>query len=401
MAACGIVTGGEMDKLNSATFGGQQPPGRENAPDDGPPLSLPFVIIDEACQSVEPASLIPIVSSDSCRSLVLLGDPCQLPPTVRSGYSNSLSVSLMERLSSTLPHPVISSQVDSTIKDESFLKSLPIKQARSLLKSMETGPTQRSYRKRFGGSLLLSVQYRMHPSISAFPSAIFYDGQLSTPMFMAEQRSFPSALDKIMPCGNSNICVRAIDVGGGYNEQQGRPTRYSRTVFGSGSTPQSSLEEKTTYWNQQEANRVLSLIKDILQDEQHKGEVNSIGVISPYNGQVALVKSMISSDQDLRQLLLKSTVTIEVKSVDGYQGRERDVIIFSAVRSNRQGRIGFLHDWRRLNVALTRAKSGLVVVGDFDTLAGADRHWAAFSKWSKGARVVVNDFDEPEDEPSL
>jgi superfamily I DNA and/or RNA helicase len=72
------------------------------------------------------------------------------------------------------------------------------------------------------------------------------------------------------------------------------------------------------------------------------------------------------------------------------QGRERDVIIFSTVRSNRRDCIGFLHDWRRMNVALTRAKSALIVVGDFDTLSAADKHWGAFNQWAKGTRCLVD-----------
>jgi senataxin len=66
------------------------------------------------------------------------------------------------------------------------------------------------------------------------------------------------------------------------------------------------------------------------------------------------------------------------------------MIIFSTVRSNRQDRIGFLHDWRRMNVALTRAKSALIVVGDFDTLSAADKHWGAFNQWAKGSRCLVD-----------
>jgi AAA domain len=405
LAACGVVTGIE---ISASSSGGKQvvprpvdAAERVNAPDGLPPLSLPFVIVDEACQSVEPATLIPVIATNSCRSLVLLGDPCQLPPTVLSRESDTLSLSLMERLAATLPHPNVIPPLDSTVKDPTYLDALPIKQAVSLVRSRSSDGQQRSYRKVFSGSILLSIQYRMHPSIAALPSAVFYDGLLATPKFMRERRVFPRALNKLMPCGSPDLCVRLIDVGGRDNERQGTPTKYTRTLFSNSAASASSLlEQQTTYWNEAEAERVIALVKDLLSGGPDPS-VQSVGIISPYNGQVQLIKSMIASDNQLRDLLLKAPVSIEVKSVDGYQGRERDVIIFSAVRSNRQDRIGFLHDWRRMNVALTRAKSALLVVGDLDTLSSANKHWDALKKWAYGVRCVVNDYDCPDDEASL
>jgi regulator of nonsense transcripts 1 len=292
----------------------------------------------------------------------------------------------MERLAADLPHPSVPSIGDQgTVKDASYLNMKAIKQAKSLIRSREARESERgqgpSYRKRYGGSLLLSVQYRMHPSIAAFPSAIFYDGQLATPDFMACNRQFPRVLVPKMPCEDSNLCVRLVDVGGKGNERQGMPSRFTRTVFGS-TQKASSLEDQTTYWNELEAEKVVSIVRDVAEDNSR--EVKNIGIVTPYSGQVQLIKSMIAGDSELREALGRNPVSIEVKSVDGYQGRERDLIIFSAVRSNRQGRIGFLQDWRRMNVALTRAKSGLVVVGDFETLAEADMHWDAFFKWASG-----------------
>ena len=173
LAACGIypdeeettkVNGGRKGPVNTeprTQFGTV----REFAPDNLPPLSTPFVIIDEACQSVEPASLIPIVSTNSCRSLVLLGDPCQLPPTVRSDVSSTgespLSVSLMSRLATTLPQPVtVTAQKDNTPLEKKFLECKPTRQAVS--RAIDTSSDNTiSYRKQFAGSLLLSVQYRM------------------------------------------------------------------------------------------------------------------------------------------------------------------------------------------------------------------------------------------------
>jgi len=398
LAACGIVTdqdakevirGPNVSKkpISAAASGDRTNMVRAMAPDKRPPISMPFVMIDEACQSVEPASLIPLTASNSCRSLVLLGDPCQLPPTVRSSPTSPLSVSLMERLASTLQHPVmVTAQNDQTTKDQSFLESKPTKQALSLIRAMSDDQgVHTPYRKRFSGSLLLSVQYRMHPSISSFASAVFYDGLLSTPQFLGHQRPFPESLRSAYPHDNASLGVRFVHVGGRNNERRGRMNRFTRTVYG----PGQSLEQQSTFSNQEEAWRVVELVKDILEHDQERGERTSIGVVTPYNGQVEMIKALLAEDEEYQELVAESDFPVEVKSVDGYQGRERDVIIFSAVRSNRGGNIGFLQDWRRMNVALTRAKTGLVVFGDIDTLQEGDKHWAAFAKWCKGHLCVV------------
>ena len=415
MAACGlnvdldqIIEGDEHNKGNRRKTDQKQvanskTPERTHAPDGLPAISLPFVIVDEACQSVEPGTLIPLTASNSCRSFVLLGDPCQLPATVKSEQDSPLTISLMERLAATLPAPKIKMKDDATELDTIFADGLPVKQAKSLLKALDSQYDGKvTYRKRFAGCLLLSIQYRMHPSIAAFSSAIFYDGLLSTPSFLASQRPFPAILNEIMPCGDQTINVRMINVGGRCNEMKGESNKYTQTVFSS-NTNSLRQDSSTTYRNEAEAMRVVSLIKLILSFD-HKynpDDAKKIGVVTPYNGQVHLIKSLLANDADIVSLAQSSSSTIEVNSVDGYQGRERDVIIFSAVRSNHQGNVGFLKDWRRLNVALTRAKSALLVVGDKETLADGDKNWAAFLKWCESARCVVDDTENPDDCISL
>mmetsp|Transcript_11941 Transcript_11941/g.20231 ORF Transcript_11941/g.20231 Transcript_11941/m.20231 type:complete len:99 (+) Transcript_11941:95-391(+) len=98
----------------------------------------------------------------------------------------------------------------------------------------------------------------------------------------------------------------------------------------------------------------------------------------------------MKTDEEFHQLSHNLVEPVEVKSVDGYQGRERDIIIFSAVRSNRNGDVGFLKDWRRMNVALTRSRSALILVGDLTTLKQGDRHWAALGKWCEGVNCIVD-----------
>ena len=111
LSACGIVTEEETSYDKKLSTNSDIQPGDRIplAPDGLPSLTLPFTIVDEACQSVEPANLIPITSTDSCRSLVLLGDPCQLPPTVKSDITGNspLSTSLMARLGKLLFLPIL------------------------------------------------------------------------------------------------------------------------------------------------------------------------------------------------------------------------------------------------------------------------------------------------------
>ncbi len=382
LAACGIYPEeDEQDSKNknnnmqdSTTLFGTI---REFAPDNLPPLSLPFVIVDEACQSVEPASLIPIVSTNSCRSLVMLGDPCQLPPTVRSDTSSTgespLSISLMSRLASIMPQPVtVTAQKDSTPLETKFIQCKPTRQAVS---RVNVSSESISYRKRFSGSLLLSVQYRMHPSIAAFSSAVFYNELLTSPSTLTKLRQFPSHLNSNYPAADTS--VRFIRVGGRDNEAKGEISESGSGLLGSSS-----------YRNHAEAEIVVELLKSLLAKDT--GFDGSVGIVTPYSAQVALIKSLMARDEEFRSLAQSFPHEIEVKSVDAYQGRERDLIIFSAVRSNRHGRVGFLADWRRMNVALTRAKNGLVVVGDADTLKEGDRHWDAFVLWCENMGCLVD-----------
>jgi hypothetical protein len=140
---------------------------------------------------------------------------------------------------------------------------------------------------------------------------------------------------------------------------------------------------------------IASRYADLLSPEMDGGRVGSkngnngngggevpVWTSSLYNGagneqQHDIVASTTTTSSSSSGSILQN---IEVRSVDGYQGREKHTIVFSAVRSNRWGRVGFLRDWRRLNVALTRPRNSLVVVGDARTLR-SDRSWRAFIEW--------------------
>lgn len=388
LAACGLITGDEDDDCSTT-----RKEEFDLAPDGLPPLRLPFVITDEACQSVEPASLIPIFTFNCCKAVVMLGDPCQLPPTVisdTSGVGSSpLSVSLMSRLAKALPQPVIvTAMPDKSPRDDDFLNLKVTKQAASLVKLKARAENNlTSYRKQYSGSLLLTVQYRMHPSICAFASAVFYDSMLSTPVQLTEQRNIPSELDSLLPLEGGAGSVRFINIQGGSNEQKGVPQLNEQFM----SDQIGSYADTSSISNEAEAVQLISFLKQLLKncDECTIPFTGSIAVITPYTAQVLLLKSMMALDQEFRDLIAKNPVSIEVNSVDAYQGRERDIILFSTVRSNTKGNVGFLSDWRRMNVALTRAKSGLVVFGDLDTLVH-DAHWEAFAKYCNGLECIFD-----------
>lgn len=179
-----------------------------------------------------------------------------------------------------------------------------------------------------GSDVMLETQYRMHPQIMEFSSQHFYKGQLKTADEVL-QRDW---------------------------EEQGVRFRFIDTA-GCGFMERKQAETLSTY-NQEEAELLVKHLSN------QKLEGKSIGIIAPYKAQIQLLNELILQAEALdgvREL-------ISVNTVDAFQGQERDVIYISLTRANEQGEIGFLKEYRRMNVALTRAKSQLVVLGDSATL---------------------------------
>ncbi|PWA91994.1 regulator of nonsense transcripts 1 [Artemisia annua] len=243
------------------------------------------VLIDESTQSTEPECLIPLVLG--AKQVILVGDHCQLGPVImcKKAARAGLAQSLFERLV--------------------MLGVKPIR---------------------------LQVQYRMHPSLSEFPSNSFYEGTLQNGVTINERQS--TGIDFPWPVPNRPML---------FYVQMGQ-----EEISASG----------TSYLNRTEAANVEKTVTTFLRS----GVVPSqIGVITPYEGQRAYIVNYMSRNGALRQQLYKE---IEVASVDSFQGREKDYIILSCVRSNEHQGIGFLNDPRRLNVALTRARYGIVILGN-------------------------------------
>lgn len=184
--------------------------------------------------------------------------------------------------------------------------------------------------------VMLETQYRMHPHIMDFSSQHFYGGKLKT----AEEVMLRDWEDE-------GVRFEFIDTAGcGFSEKVKKETR-------------------STY-NEEEA---ALLVKHL---SQHVKEDLSVGIIAPYKAQIQLLNELVTKTPELdviRELL-------SVNTVDAFQGQERDMIYISLTRSNEQNEIGFLKEYRRMNVALTRAKSRLVVFGDSATL-GRDSFYNA------------------------
>ncbi len=184
-------------------------------------------------------------------------------------------------------------------------------------------------------SARLEIQYRMHPFIAQFPSEHFYQGFLQTAPSCRE--SLPTL--KMLP-----------------------PERPS-VMFDTSANPRESFCESnpTSFTNQEEGRQVVALLDTLL---NHKVSPRKIGVIVAYRGQLDLLKTQLGQHQMIQDYYQQ----IEVDTVDAFQGREKDVIIISTVRNNSRKSLGFLADPRRLNVAITRARIGLFILGSVNTL---------------------------------
>ncbi len=191
-------------------------------------------------------------------------------------------------------------------------------------------------------SSLLTTQYRMHASIMQFSNEQFYDNKLQADI---------TVKDTVL-LNNTNYCstpVIFIDTAGcGYDEQLNT--------------------ESLSLSNIEEAQCLLNYLNKLLEEyKQHTTTKINVGIISPYKEQVNKIEELLTDNQF--ECINDDQFAIQIKTVDGFQGQEKDIIAISLVRSNSQGELGFLNDYRRMNVALTRAKSKLIVIGDSATLA--------------------------------
>lgn len=179
---------------------------------------------------------------------------------------------------------------------------------------------------------MLNTQYRMHPCLSEFPSNMFYGGKLqngvTAEIRLRKDVDFPWPLPEMPMMFWTNLGLEEISASG------------------------------TSYLNRTEASNVEKAITRFFKAGVKPAD---IGVITPYEGQRSYIVTTMQNSGTYKKELYKE---VEVASVDAFQGREKDFIVLSCVRSNDNQGIGFLSDPRRLNVALTRAKYGLVILGN-------------------------------------
>ena len=263
-------------------------------------MTFDRVLVDEATQATEPAVLVPLMRG--CRQLVLVGDHCQLPPTVLSTRAEEEGHGV----------PLFSRMVACGVPP-----------------------------------FMLDTQYRMHPCIAMFPSDLFYGGKLRNGVSAPERRPLAG-----FPWPREEFPVAFVPVKG------------------------VEMDDGVSKLNEAEAAAACDAVAALLSGGQCT--VSDIAVVTPYAAQARLIRRLT------RRLTQNSGPPyIEVSSVDGFQGREKEAVVFSAVRSNDYGAIGFTSDWRRVNVSFTRARRALIVIGNDQTLRRGDPDtWMPWLAWA-------------------
>lgn len=266
------------------------------------------VIIDEAAQAVEPATLIPL--SYGCKQVFLVGDPKQLPATVISDVATKFGYNT------------------------------------SLFKRFQRAgyPVQ-----------MLKTQYRMHPEIRSFPSREFYDDALE---------DGPDIKERTQRDWHKYRCFGPFCF---FDIHEGRESR---------------PEGATSSWvNVDEVDFIIALYHNLI-TRYPDLKSSRLAIITPYKGQVKLLRERFKE-----AFGVDSSEVVDINTVDGFQGREKDLAIFSCVRakevkesSSEEGKvkssnIGFVKDARRMNVGITRARSSVLVVGSSATFKNGDEHW--------------------------
>ncbi|KAJ1659233.1 hypothetical protein IWQ61_001656 [Dispira simplex] len=319
------------------------------------------VIIDEATQALEGECWIAALKGNK---LILAGDHLQLPPTIKS---LTHLPDLPSPESRTLPGTPSTEftlgrrpALDQTLFDRLLARYDP------------------------GIKRMLTVQYRMHQSIMQYSAARLYQGKLTAHPSVADHTL--TDLEGVTDTDTTQVPLLMIDTAGcdyleqsdgtqgngdTFSQSNGKTQRQTNKKSGKSSNSFGRWLELDSKFNQGEADLVEKHLELLV--EEGGMTPSQIAVISPYNAQVRLLTSQLKGRYP----------ELEIGSVDGFQGREKEAIILSLVRSNTKGEVGFLADYRRLNVAITRPRRQLCIIGDSETLAKHDPFLRGLCQWSK------------------
>jgi regulator of nonsense transcripts 1 len=281
------------------------------------------VIIDEASQQTEPASIVPLVKG--CQKAILVGDHVQLGATVQQhAVLQQFDISLFERLYKQQNSPHVHSKESLTPSSSVIAK------------------------------IMLDTQYRMHESICNFSSDEFYESKLRT--------GIPNSA-RPLPASEFPWPPSTITRGGNAIPSRGEQVRMlfvecpAPEDFGRKSKSNEGQAKICYEICRMLCTKPARAAQQPVLPENRTVEHQFIAVLTPYSRQVEILKRGLSP-----------FANVEVSSIDGFQGREADIVVFVTVRCNTHYEIGFLKDLRRLNVALTRARAAVIVIGHRATL---------------------------------
>lgn len=339
------------------------------------------VIVDEAAQALEAVCWIPILKASK---LILAGDPLQLPPTVLSTKEKKSATvkaqapaKTMARAKATKPksqkaEPEPAKEVDESSEDErtgaegymqdtgrprtSITKLgllIPPKSLEvTLFDRMEVmwGPEIKQ---------MLDVQYRMNTRICAFPSATLYSSKLT---------SDPSVANRLLTDRDPTNDAAQDTLGHPIVFFDTAGCEFFERVDGGDNEGKSTtLNDEGSKCNVNEVEIVKQWVNDLV---NYGIPPQEIAIITPYQAQVSLLSAALTSIPGL-----------EIGTVDGVQGREKDAVVISLVRSNDKREVGFLKEKRRLNVAMTRARKQLCIVGDSSTIRHGSLYLKKWMEW--------------------
>ena len=309
-----------------------------------------IVILDEAAQATEPAAWIPMVRS---KRAVLVGDPCQLAPLVRSTEASDggLATPLMARVSQNIPEKVNSQKAPALGAANAYLSSGVL-------------------------GCVLTTQYRSNQLISDWASQEMYGGRLAASERVASRLLSQMPGVASTPATNAPLLLLDTRTRAGMlltgcsevSESEMAARERSRNIFSTsrdeddGNLPVSS---SSSLVNEGEAYAVMMHVAGLLGAGLAPSD---IAVQSPYAAQVRLIRTKLA-DVAARGAAPGADL-VEVASVDSFQGREAEAVVISTVRSNDKQSVGFLADVRRANVAVTRARRHVCIVGDSVTVGG-------------------------------